>query len=167
MHTFEEALALGKFRYVLCGLCEVIVHGSENVDLFFKALVALRRLPEGKIEKKPWRFFFALALERDKFRRLSLALRGLCVYPNCDFFLRTLIRDAHRCGAFLLICGAAKVLGTKALTQAERQKLCSALEQLGDSSEAQMMAQKMLQEKWEDNELRQTLWKSAVGRKNF
>lgn len=89
------------------------------------------------------------------------------MHPACDFHLRVILNEAFKAGAFLLAVGAAKILGIGTLTQRERQKLCLALRRLGDDGGVQEMAHKMLHGQWEDGELRQELWKSAVGEKNF
>jgi hypothetical protein len=167
MHTFEEALELGKFRYVLCGLCGRVARESEGVGLFFRALGGLRRSPGENFSPSPWRFYLPWLLARGPGGRLSWALRSLCVHPACDFFLHVILNEAFKVEAFLLVGGAAKILGIGALTPGERQKLCSALKHLGDGGEVQEMAHKMLHGQWEDGALRQELWKSAVGKKNF
>jgi hypothetical protein len=167
MHTFEEALELGKFRYVLCGLCERVAREPESVGLFFRALAGLRRLAGENFSQNPWRFYLPWLLARNSHGRLSWALKGLCVHSACDFYLRVILNDAFKVEAFLLVGGAARILGVGALTPGERQKLRLALQRLGEGGEIQEMAHKMLHGQWEDGELRQELWKSAVGKKNF
>ncbi|MDR1457169.1 MAG: hypothetical protein LBI34_03940 [Puniceicoccales bacterium] len=167
MHTFEGALELGKFRYVLCGLCEKVAHEPESIELFFRALTELRRLPEEKISQNLWRLYISELLARNSEGRLLWALKSLCVCPACDFYLRVILAEAFSAEAFLLVVGAAKILGIGALTPGERQKLCLALKRLNEGGAVQEMAHKMLQGQWEDGELRQELWKSAVGKKNF
>ncbi|MDR0727665.1 MAG: hypothetical protein LBF26_02105 [Puniceicoccales bacterium] len=167
MHTFEETMELGKFRYVLCGLCGKIAEESESVGLFFQALAKLRRSAEKDFSQNQWRFYLPWLLARNPAGRLSWALKGICVHPSCDFYLRVILNEAFKIGAFPLVVGAAKILGIGALTPGERQKLCLALKHLDDGGEVQEMAHKMLHGQWEDGELRQELWKSAVGKKNF
>jgi hypothetical protein len=168
MYTFEEALELGKFRYVLCGLCEKVSRAPESVGLFFRALGRLRRASVEKFSQNPWRFYLPWLLARNSEGRLSWALKGLCTHPMCDFYLHVILNEAFKAEAFLLVGDAAKILGIGALTPGERQKLCMALKHLGDGGDdVQEMAHKMLHGQLEDGALRQELWKSAVGKKNF
>ncbi|MDR2677706.1 MAG: hypothetical protein LBB26_04070 [Puniceicoccales bacterium] len=167
MHTFEEAMELGKFRYVLCGLCGRVAHEPGSVGLFFQALAESRRLTGENFPKNSWQLYLPWLLEWAPKSRLMWALHGLCVCSTCDFYLHVILNEAFKVENFLLVGGAAKILGVGMLTPGERQKLCLALKRLGDGGEVQELAHKMLRGQWEDGALRQELWKSAVGKKNF